>query len=85
MIGLVLGFLIGLLAAPALRSWASWREWVDASREADRAARESDLFTEMLELMDAEHRSSLRSDPRDHGAASRVHGSTSRDRWQPQR
>jgi hypothetical protein len=84
-IGLVLGLLVGLLIAPALRSWASWGEWVDASREANRAARESDLFTEVLGLMDAEHRSPPRSQAQDQGAASRVHGSTFRDRWQPQR
>ena len=33
-VGLVLGLCIGLLVAPAFRSWQSYREWVEASREA---------------------------------------------------
>lgn len=32
--GLVIGIFIGLLVGPALRSWLTWREYVDASREA---------------------------------------------------
>jgi hypothetical protein len=84
-IGLVLGLLLGLLAGPALRSWLTWREWLSASRDSDRASREADLMTGLLERMDAEHRSSPRSGSPERGAASRVHGSTFRDRWQPQR
>lgn len=34
-IGLVLGIVIGILVGPVLRSWLSWREYVEASREAD--------------------------------------------------
>jgi hypothetical protein len=83
-IGLVLGFLVGVLAAPVLRSWLSWREWVQASREADRAAREADLITEMLELMDADDGSSPRPLAQRGDAGSRRHPRTFQDRWQPQ-
>jgi len=31
---LILGFLLGLAAGPAIRSWVIWREHVAASREA---------------------------------------------------
>jgi hypothetical protein len=34
LVGLVLGLCIGLLVAPAFRSWQSRREWMEASREA---------------------------------------------------
>jgi hypothetical protein len=34
LVGLVLGLCIGLLVAPAFRSWQSRREWIEASREA---------------------------------------------------
>jgi hypothetical protein len=34
-IGLLLGIVIGLLIGPVLRSWLAWREYVEASREAD--------------------------------------------------
>jgi hypothetical protein len=37
LIGLLLGMIIGLLIAPVLRSWLTWRQYVDASREARRA------------------------------------------------
>jgi hypothetical protein len=33
--GLIIGVLLGLLLGPVLRSWLAWREWVDASTEAD--------------------------------------------------
>jgi hypothetical protein len=33
-VGLVLGLGVGLLVAPAFRSWQVHREWVEASREA---------------------------------------------------
>ena len=31
---LILGFVLGLAAYPAIRSWIVWREYRDASREA---------------------------------------------------
>jgi hypothetical protein len=46
LIGVVLGFFVGLLLAPLLRAWLSWREWVSASREAD-------LLRDVLERMEA--------------------------------
>jgi hypothetical protein len=33
--GLIIGVFLGLLLGPILRSWLAWREWVEASREAD--------------------------------------------------
>jgi hypothetical protein len=33
--GLLIGVFLGLLLGPILRSWLTWREWVEASREAD--------------------------------------------------
>jgi hypothetical protein len=83
-IGLVLGFLVGLLAGPALRSWLSWREWLHVSRETDRSAREADLIAEMLELMDVDDGTSPRAQ-QGQDAGSRRHGRTQQDRWQPQR
>jgi hypothetical protein len=44
-VGFVLGLLLGLLVGPLLRSWLSWREWTDASREAD-------LMADVLDRMD---------------------------------
>lgn len=38
-IGGALGFVLGLLTGPLLRSWLSWREATAASREADLARR----------------------------------------------
>lgn len=32
--GLLIGFAVGLLVGPILRSWLAWREFVDAGREA---------------------------------------------------
>lgn len=32
--GLLIGFILGLLIGPLLRSWLTWREYVEASREA---------------------------------------------------
>jgi hypothetical protein len=37
--GLLIGVFLGLLIGPLLRSWLAWREWVEASREADLAER----------------------------------------------
>lgn len=49
--GLILGTLLGLLLAPRVWSWLAWREWRDASREADRERR---LNEELLERMEAD-------------------------------
>ena len=38
-VGLVLGLCVGLLVGPAFRSWLTFREWSDASREATLADR----------------------------------------------
>jgi hypothetical protein len=84
-IGLVLGFLFGLLAGPALRSWVSWREWLSASRDADRAAREDDLIAEILELMAVDDRSPGRSGAPGDSAGSTGNGRTFQERWQRQR
>jgi hypothetical protein len=32
--GLVIGFVVGLLVSPMIRSWLTWREYVAARREA---------------------------------------------------
>jgi hypothetical protein len=32
--GLLIGFILGLVIGPVLRSWLTWREYLDASREA---------------------------------------------------
>ncbi|MGH2674966.1 MAG: hypothetical protein ACRDKA_08830 [Actinomycetota bacterium] len=34
LIGLLVGIAIGLLLGPVLRSWLTWREYFNASREA---------------------------------------------------
>jgi hypothetical protein len=34
---LILGFVLGLLVSPILRSWIVWREYRDASRQASLA------------------------------------------------
>jgi hypothetical protein len=55
--GLIVGGGLGLLAGPAIRSWLAYREWEDASREADVADR-------LLERMEADAaRSEERVDP----------------------
>lgn len=33
-VGLLIGFVVGLVVGPVVRSWLTWREYVDASREA---------------------------------------------------
>jgi hypothetical protein len=33
--GLLIGVFLGLVLGPVLRSWLAWREYVEASREAD--------------------------------------------------
>ena len=45
-VGLLLGLCIGVLVGPALRSWLSYREWADASREA----RLADRLLERMEI-----------------------------------
>jgi hypothetical protein len=32
--GLLIGFVVGLVIGPVIRSWLTWREYMDASREA---------------------------------------------------
>jgi hypothetical protein len=44
LIGVLIGILIGIAVGPSIRSWISWREYVDASREAR-------LHEEVLRLM----------------------------------
>lgn len=44
LIGLMIGIVIGLAIGPLLRSWLSWREYLEASREAR-------LHEEILRLM----------------------------------
>jgi hypothetical protein len=41
---LLIGFVIGLVVGPVIRSWVAWREYVVASREAR-------LHEEVLRLM----------------------------------
>jgi hypothetical protein len=43
-LGILIGIVIGLVVGPSIRSWISWREYVDASREAR-------LHEEILRLM----------------------------------
>jgi hypothetical protein len=43
-VGILIGIVIGLAVGPSIRSWISWREYVDASREAR-------LHEEILRLM----------------------------------
>jgi hypothetical protein len=38
-VGLLVGCIIGVLVGPAFRSWQSYREWTEASREARLADR----------------------------------------------
>ena len=38
-VGLLVGCVIGVLVGPAFRSWQSYREWTDASREVRLADR----------------------------------------------
>jgi uncharacterized protein YneF (UPF0154 family) len=43
-LGILIGIVIGLAVGPSIRSWISWREYVEASREAR-------LHEEILRLM----------------------------------
>jgi hypothetical protein len=45
-VGLLLGAGIGFLVGPGIRSWAAYREWAEASREA----RLADRLLERLEI-----------------------------------
>jgi Na+/glutamate symporter len=42
--GLIVGFVLGLLIGPILRSWLTWKQYLEASREAQ-------LHEEILRLM----------------------------------
>lgn len=44
--GMVLGALVGIFLGPLIRTWITWREWADASREAR-------LTEDVLKLMDS--------------------------------
>jgi hypothetical protein len=57
LIGLLLGIVIGLLISPLLRSWLTWRQYVDASREARLA---EDVLRRMSEAAPAETSGSRR-------------------------
>ena len=53
--GLVLGFLLGVLAGPFIRSWLVWREWSSASRQADlHGSYEAELIADMLDRMEGD-------------------------------
>ncbi|HYZ14309.1 MAG TPA: hypothetical protein VFA08_12010 [Actinomycetota bacterium] len=45
--GLALGLCVGMLVSPLLRAWLTWREWLEASHEAD-------LMGDVLRRMDAD-------------------------------
>jgi hypothetical protein len=49
LVGLLLGFVLGLLVGPMIRSWLAWREYTDASREAR-------LTEDVLRHMSGSHR-----------------------------
>jgi hypothetical protein len=46
LIGLLIGIVIGLVIGPVLRSWLTWREYVEASREAQLHERVLRLMSE---------------------------------------
>lgn len=48
--GLAIGVVVGLLLARAFWSWIAWRQWRDASSEADRRA--ARLADEVLQRME---------------------------------
>ena len=45
-VGLLLGTVLGILVGPAFRSWLTYREWAEASREA----RLADRLLERIEV-----------------------------------
>jgi hypothetical protein len=55
LIGLVLGVCVGTAVSPLLRAWLTWREWLEASREAE-------LMGDVLQRMDADEGRSPRVD-----------------------
>jgi hypothetical protein len=57
LIGLALGLCVGMAVSPVLRAWLMWREWLEASREAD-------LVGDVLRRMDADEERSRRLDER---------------------
>lgn len=71
LVGLVLGLCLGLLVAPAFRSWQLYREWQDASREAR-------LTERLLRKLEVEADDPSSPDPADevahvgHGSGSRA-------------
>jgi hypothetical protein len=46
LVGILVGCVIGVLVGPAFRSWQSYREWTEASREA----RLADRLIERMEV-----------------------------------
>ena len=82
-VGLVLGFLLGLVAGPLMRSWLVWREWSSASREADlNASHEAELIADVLDRMEADGWPPA-EDTSDPPGAREGGDKTPRERWQP--
>jgi hypothetical protein len=69
-VGLLVGFCIGILVGPAFRSWQTYREWAEASREARLADR-------LIERMEIDAELNGQSDP------SRSEEATPGSIWQP--
>jgi hypothetical protein len=57
LIGLALGLCVGMAVSPVFRAWLMWREWLEASREAD-------LVSDVLQRMDADDERPRRVDDR---------------------
>jgi hypothetical protein len=57
LIGLALGLCLGMAISPLFRAWLMWREWLEASREAD-------LVGDVLQRMDADDERSRRVEER---------------------
>jgi hypothetical protein len=75
LVGLLVGCVIGVLVGPAFRSWQSYREWTEASREVRLADR-------LLTRLEAEADLEAGTDPRledDRPADTAVH--PMRPRW----
>jgi hypothetical protein len=79
--GLVIGVFLGLLVGPVLRSWLAWREWVEASREADLA--EQLLARLEREGEPSDEASSIQDPTRDQGISARGHSEAKRTRPGP--
>lgn len=69
-VGLLVGCCIGILVGPAFRSWQTYREWAEASREA----RLADRLLERMEIDAALN---------GHGDGSRSEEATPGSTWQP--